>query len=200
MRTLCFVAREAVAIPHSLSIAIADCLNECTHLVRVFLARASFDTRDNIDTPWVKHAKRLIDVFLYTQYAHQPNEERQRQFEKCLAEVHGKRAVLVWMFLTQMWKCALEIGNAGRQIAWWFKHWCNHHNVAPDVLNSLRNEHAGLGADEKEADKRQRLFREKVAQLATDLWEQAGRPVGGPSTFLDVAAAQLTDALKRKTG
>lgn len=77
--------------------------------------------------------KRLIDVFLYTQYAHQPNEERQRQFEACLAELHGKRAVLTWMFLTEMWKCALEIGNAGRQIAWWFQHYCNHHGISPDA-------------------------------------------------------------------
>jgi len=141
--------------------------------------------------------KRLIDVFLYTQYAHQPNEERQRQFEACLAELHGKRAVLTWMFLTEMWKCALDIGNAGRQIAWWFEHWCRHHKVSPDVLNSLRDDHAGLGAGEKEADKQQRLFREKFEQLAADLWEQAGRPTGGPSQFLAAASAQLGRRLQQ---
>jgi hypothetical protein len=142
--------------------------------------------------------KRLIDVFLYTQYAHQPDERRQRQFGECLTELHGKRAVLTWMYLTEMWKCALEMGNAGRVIAWWFKHYCDHHSVSPDVLNSLRDDHSGLGAAEKEEDRRKRLFREKVEQLAADLWEQAGRPNGGPSQFLVSARAQLMDALQHQ--
>ncbi len=140
--------------------------------------------------------KRLIDVFLYTQYAHQPDEKKQRQYEACLAEVHGKRAVLTWMFLTEMWKCALEIGNVGKVVAWWFRHYCNHHGTSPDVLNSLREHHAGLGAAEKEEDRRERLFQEKVEQLAADLWEQAGRPAGGHLQFLVSARARLADVLK----
>src|SRR5262249_39000920 len=93
--------------------------------------------------------------------------------------LHGKQAVLTWMFLTEMWKCALEIGNAGRVISWWFKHYCAHHGVSPDVLNSLRDDHSGLGAAEKEEDRRERLFRDKVEQLATDLWERpVARQVG----------------------
>jgi hypothetical protein len=141
--------------------------------------------------------KRLIDVFLYTQYAHQPDEKRQRQFGECLAELHGKRAVLTWLFLTEMWKCALEIGNAGRIIARWFKHYCAHHGLSPDVLNSLREDHSGLGAAEKEEARRERLFREKVEQLAASLWEQAGRPSGGPSQFLTAARDQLGRMLQR---
>ncbi len=143
--------------------------------------------------------KRLIDVFLYTQYAHQPNEDRQRQFEACLAEVGGRRAVLTWMFLTEMWKCALEIGNAGRNIVWWFQHYCDHHGISPDVLDSLRDHHSGLGADEKEEDRKKRLFEAKAEQLAADLWAKAGRPNGGPSLFLASARAQLTSALQTKT-
>jgi hypothetical protein len=141
--------------------------------------------------------KRLIDVFLYTRYAHQPDEKRQRQFGECLAELHGKQAVLTWMFLTETWKLTLEIGNAGRQIAGWFKHWCDHHRVSPDVLNSLHHDHAGLGAAEKEEARRERLFREKAEQLAADLWEQAGRPAGGPSQFLAAASAELGRRLQR---
>ncbi|HEY7427284.1 MAG TPA: hypothetical protein VH682_23825 [Gemmataceae bacterium] len=141
--------------------------------------------------------KRLIDVFLYTQYAHQPDAKRQRQFEACLAELNGKRAVLTWMFLTEMWKCALEIGNAGNVISWWFKHYCHHHGVTPDVLKSLREHHAGLGTAEKEQDRRERLFREKVEQLAADLWEQAGRPDSGPAQFLVIAREQLAQVLIR---
>ena len=136
--------------------------------------------------------KLLIDVFLYTQYAHQPNADRQRQFRECLAQLHGKLAVLTWMFFTEIWKLSLEIGNAGKVISWWFKHYCDHHNISPDVLNSLRDHHAGLGAAEKEEDRRTRLFQEKVEQLATALWEEAGQPAGGRSPFLVVARDQLS--------
>ena len=75
--------------------------------------------------------KRLIDVFLYTQYAHQPDETRERQFNECLSQVHGKRSLLTRMFLTEVWKCSLEIGNVGRVISEWFRHYCEHHGVSP---------------------------------------------------------------------
>lgn len=140
--------------------------------------------------------KRLIDVFLYTQYAHQPNEDRQRQFGECLQQAHGKRPVLTWMFLTEIWHCSLEIGNAGRIISWWFQRYCDHHGVSPDILSSLRDDHSGLGVAEKEADRRARLFREKVEELAMDLWKQNGRPEGGPSDFQVAAEKLLSDHLR----
>jgi hypothetical protein len=140
--------------------------------------------------------KRLIDVYLYTRYAHQPDEKRQRQFSDCLKEVHGKRELLTWMFLTEIWTCGLEIGNAGRYIAGWFKVYCDHHGVTPDVLHSLRDEHAGLGAAEKDEERRDRLFREKADALAADLWEQHGRPQGGLTQFLAAARDQLSKRLR----
>jgi hypothetical protein len=140
--------------------------------------------------------KRLIDVFLYTQYAHQPDEKKQRQFEECLAQVDGKRAILTWIFLTEIWKCALEIGNAGRVIVAWFKQYCVHHGVSPAVLNSLREHHPGLGAAEKKEDRRERLFREKVEQLSAKLWEQAGCPASGPSLFATAARDRLERMLQ----
>ena len=121
------------------------------------------------------NTKRLIDVFIYTQYAHQPSREKQRQFESCLAQVQGKRDILTWMFLTEMWKLALEMGNAGRPIAEFLKYYCEHHKVSPDLLKSLRDYHAGLGTVEKEEDRRKRLFQEKVEQLAQTY---GSRPVG----------------------
>ena len=44
--------------------------------------------------------KRLIDLFLYTQYAHQPNEERQRQFQRCVdltAQTHNLPQILFYL-------------------------------------------------------------------------------------------------------
>ncbi len=136
--------------------------------------------------------KRLIDVFLYTQYAHQPNADRQRQFGECLAQLNGKNAFLTWMFLVEMLKLSLKIVNAGNFISWWFKAYCDYHNVSPAILSSLRDHHSGLGTAEKEEDRRARLFHEKVEQLAIALWEEAGQPAGGPAQFLAVARDQLT--------
>lgn len=139
--------------------------------------------------------KRLIDIFIYTQYAHQPDERRQRQYLECLQQVGGKRNFLTWQFLTEVWKCGLKIGNAGRIIAGWFKHYCNHHGITPDVLNSLRAEHTGLGTAEKEETRKARLFREKVEELEVELWKQAGKPEGGPVQFRLIAQQQLKQAL-----
>jgi len=145
-------------------------------------------------------AKRLIDVFLYTQYAHQPDERRQRQFSECLQQVGGKLNFLTWLFLKEVWTCGLEIGNAGRVIAGWFRRYCDHHGITPNVLNSLRAEHAGLGTAEKEEVRKARLFREKVEEIEVELWRQAGKPEGGPVQFRLIAQQQLKQALKGDVG
>lgn len=144
--------------------------------------------------------KRLIDVFLYTQYAHQPKDNRPRQFDECLRQVHGKQAVLTWLFLTELSRLSGEIGSAGKVIAGWFKHYCASHGITPNVLGSLRGHHPGLGGVEKDEARRDRLFREQSEQLAADLWMQAGRPAGGPSQFFLIAQERLTVALRGEPG
>ncbi|MCA9112099.1 MAG: DUF2934 domain-containing protein [Planctomycetaceae bacterium] len=148
------------------------------------------------DTSVTFTTKRLIDVFLYTQYAHQPDERRQRQFKECLQQVGGQSNFLTWQFLTEVWCCALEIGNAGRIIAQWFSRYCDHHCVAPDVLNSLRTEISGLGSAEKKEVREARLFQEKVEELAMELWREAGEPEGGPVQFRLLAQEQLKGTLE----
>lgn len=131
--------------------------------------------------------KRLIDVFIYTQYAHKPNEKRQRQFKECLSQVFGKTNLLTYMFLVEVWQLSLLFVNAGRVIADWFGSYCSAHSITPDVLRSLRDEHSGLGIVERVADRRARVFREKTEELAMKLWIDDGRPDGGPSQFLLIA-------------
>ena len=158
--------------------------------------------------PFVRDGKctftrqRLIDVFLYTQYAHQPDDarslpkyQREAQFEECLRQVDGKKSLLTWMFLTQVWLLAGELSCAGRIICGWFDHYCQHHNIAPDVLKSLLHEHPGIGAIEKSADKRARLLGEKTQELALELWKKNGSPPTGPVHFLHQAHEQLTKAI-----
>lgn len=146
-------------------------------------------------TAWQFTTKRLIDVFLYTQYVHQPDERRQRQFNECLAQVQGDRNVLTWLFFYEIWLSTIHLVNAGRAIDAWFQRYCDHHGITVDVLNSLRHEGIGFGALEKDEDRKARLVREKVEELEMDLWKRAGRPTGGPVQFRAMARDQLNRAL-----
>ena len=37
--------------------------------------------------PWSFNNKRLVDIFLYTKFVHQPKDDRVKQFAKCLQDV-----------------------------------------------------------------------------------------------------------------
>jgi hypothetical protein len=141
--------------------------------------------------------KRLIDVYINTQYAHQPKADRIRQFNECLTAVGGNRIALTWLFLTEIWKCAIEFQNAGRIIADFYDRYCESRKIVPGVLNSLRDDHHGFGALEKKADQEARILREKATELASVLWERAGRPSGGPSEWIQQALDQLRAATGR---
>lgn len=148
--------------------------------------------------------KDLLDAFIYTRYAHQPNfdqqpektypPDRERQYQDCLAQAAGRKGLLAWLFLTELRICSGEMVGPGRLISSWFDHHCRHHNVSVDVLSSLLDDHPGIGTKEKEADRKARVFDEKAQQLAEDLWKQAGEPAGGPGHFRKCAEDQLRKA------
>jgi len=145
--------------------------------------------------------KRLIDVFLYTQYAHQPNDknskpaqQREQQFNECLKEA-GESSVLTWLFLSELWFASHELKCAGVVVADWFDRFCKHHNLTPAILESLLIEHPGIGTIEKESVKRTRILGEKTRELAVELWKKNGSPPSGPVHYLHDAYEQLTGAI-----
>lgn len=142
--------------------------------------------------------KRAIDVFLYTRYAHQPDDRRQQQYQDCLGQVQGERGRLLFFFLETMSELGLILGNGGRVIVAWFEHYCKHHSKTPDVIASLLDEHPGIGSQEKTADRQARLLREKVEDLAIEIWKQNGRPDGGHGQFLPEAGKELRNALEEQ--
>ena len=137
--------------------------------------------------------KHLIDVFLYTQYAHQPSEKRIREFEECLKATQGNRQKLTWIFLTQIWHCAIQIRNAGIQIKKFVEHY-QALNKRTAIIESLQSDHS-LGTLEKKAARRERILTEGSAKLAHELWEQNGRPEGGSSRFVEDAMKLLKESL-----
>lgn len=152
---------------------------------------APFDDRDQ----WTFTRKRLIDVFIYTQYAHQPSEQRIRQFQECLEQVSNKRQKLTWLFLTEIWQASLQIISAGRQIARVYEAYCNYWGKWPDLLDSVANDTPGLGQLETKENKRQRVFSARAEALSFQLWEEGGRPEGGPAEFLKQAYDALNNSL-----
>jgi hypothetical protein len=144
--------------------------------------------------------KRLIDVFLYTRYAHQPDERRSRQFNKCLAAVGGSRSELTWLFLVEVWKFALEFASAATVIAEFYDRYCQFYNVTDEVLASMRIDHPGIGTLEKKEVQEARVLREKAEELARALWDRAGRPESGHAAFVALALEQLKAATGRTDG
>lgn len=140
--------------------------------------------------------KRLIDVFLYTQYAHQPDERRLRQFGECLRSLGGDRDVFTFLFLTEIWRVATQMRNIGQQVVQFFEAYCSHHKVACDVVMSPGNVHPGIGVLETKQERADRILQEKAEQLARSIWEQAGRPEGGHDLFFDQALAQLKSSME----
>ncbi len=139
--------------------------------------------------------KRLIDVFLYTRYAHQPKKERTRQYQECLASVGGEADLLFWLFLSAMWHCALHMRNAGVIIASFYERYCAHHRCSPELLVSVGTAHPHIGALEKKEVRRARILREKAEELAMTLWQQRGRPEGGLAQFFNEARDRLNTAV-----
>lgn len=143
--------------------------------------------------------KRLIDVFLYTQYAHQPKKGRARQFQECLASVGGRHALLTWLFFLELHHCAMHIRNAGVIIAGFYDQYCQYHKVPGGVLASVADDNPGIGTQEKQGVRRERILRERAEQLAKAIWEERGQPSGGPEQFSREAREQLEAAIKGNT-
>lgn len=134
----------------------------------------------------------LLDAFIYTQYAHQPDRnDGAKVFEKCLEQVKGQQNVLMWLFCTELWHVTLIFLNVGRFVSWWFDQYCRHHSQQVAFVDSILKSNPGIGTLEKSDDKIARLFREESERLAHELWVSRGRPEQGPSHFLDEAQALL---------
>jgi len=142
--------------------------------------------------------KRLIDVFLYTRYAHQPDTKRSRQFQECLSAVGNNRPSLTWLFLMELHACSLHIRNAGVIIAGFYDRYCQYHNVSSDVLMSVAHDNPGIGTLEKKETSNARIFREKVEKLAKTIWMNNGSPKGGPMQFINQASERLKTAIAGK--
>lgn len=143
---------------------------------------------------WPFSRKRLIDVFLYTRFAHQPDVRRVRQFDECLAASKQNTALLTWLFLNSLWVCGLRIRSVGGVVAGFYDQYCQHRGIQPRLL-PVRGENPGLGILEKRQARRDRIMRERADALAQAIWIDRGSPSGGHVQFIHDAERQLRQAL-----
>ena len=139
--------------------------------------------------------KRLLDVFLYTQYAHQPDAKRSQQFQDCLTAVGNDKPLLLWLFLTELKNCSLYMRNAGVIIAGFYDRYCQYHKVYPDVLGSVADDHPGIGILEKTESLKIKLIQQKINELATLLWKNDGCPKERFEQYLGKAKEQIDQLL-----
>jgi len=119
--------------------------------------------------------KRLIDVFIYTKFAHQPNDKRARQYTECLREV-GHAAKLEWEFYMAMiqaaacYKAALSV--IGNELGAYIK----LGGVPPSGDYTPFSNEGGRGQQLTSTELRQRSLKERAERLGEELWREDGSP------------------------
>lgn len=141
--------------------------------------------------------KLLLEVYYYTQIFHQPGDRRLREYSEYLGAIGGDKSLLVWLFLSELWSCAIELRNVGSVVAEFYDHYCRAHGLSTDALVSPAVIGVGFKTIETRAEHESRVLREKAEELAKSLWETAGHPHGGHAQYLTTALNQLKAAIGR---
>lgn len=150
---------------------------------------------ENSSLPITK--KLLIDAFIYTQYAHQPDNRRTKQFNRCLQAVEGNSSRLVWLFLTTVWQMTFPIRNAGKEIVSFYEKYIQLNEESDNIVVSVVDNNPGIGSLEKKSAREDRLFREKAEDISIELWKEKGRPRQGHAVYFEEACRSLKQALER---
>lgn len=137
--------------------------------------------------------KRLIDVFLYTRFAHHPSEERTRQLKQMRNEV-GSDEWLEFMFYEVIQQAAIIYSNVSQYIAFEMDGYWKVGGLQPsaDTTPFCNGGDRGvLLTAKEEAEER---IRKRAEKLGEDLWNNAGCPANELPRFVQDAVRQLSDS------
>jgi hypothetical protein len=135
--------------------------------------------------------KRLIDVFLYTRFAHHPNETRTQQLKQMRQEV-GSDEWLEFMFYSVVQQAAIIYSNVSQYIAFEMDGYWKVGGLQPsaDTTPFCNGGDRGvLLTAKEEAGERITKAAEK---LGLDLWKSAGSPPNELPQFVEEARQQLS--------
>jgi len=128
--------------------------------------------------------KRLVDVFLYTRFAHQPQPSRISQYEKCLAEV-GELARLEWMFYSVTHSISCYYLNAARMIRGVLATYLEHTGQLASVDVSPFANVDGRGTQQTREEENQSRLGVFAIQMGEELWKEAGSPEGERENYIE---------------
>jgi len=138
--------------------------------------------------------KKIVDAYIYTKVVHQPDGKRIKQYEKYLAEL-GSEDLLTWYALSAAYRLSFHYVKACNAIKPFLDAYLEAKGASPSFGAPPLHVGQGLGVQEKRRAKVDRIFREKVEELAVELWQEAGQPTGGPELFFPEAEQKLRDSL-----
>ncbi len=134
--------------------------------------------------------REMIDVFLYTRFAHQPNAEQTRRFATYLTEV-GSEPRFEWMFYTTICHLAMRYKSAHQILANEYRGYVKLGGTPSSLSTSPFINEGGRGEQLTNAELDAIAIKDRASQLARDLWQEAGCPEGGWELFLAEAESFL---------
>jgi len=137
--------------------------------------------------------KTLIDVFLNTIGAHQPNHRRTREYEECLRAADNSDSKLMFMFIESLWTACVHYRSIGTSISEVFDAYCARHRPSIEYIKALSGHLPEFGTLEKKTERAERILAVKAQELAQTIWDDKGRPAGGPAQYV-AEARELLDA------
>jgi hypothetical protein len=135
--------------------------------------------------------KRLIDVFLYTRFAHHPNESRTRQLKQMREEV-GSDEWLEFMFYSVVQQAAITYCNVSQYIAFEMDGYWKVGGLQPSADTTPFCNAGDRGVLRTAKEESEERIRKRAERLGEDLWKIAGSPANALPQFVEDAMRQLS--------
>ncbi len=135
--------------------------------------------------------KRLIDVFLYTRFAHHPNESRTRQLKQMRVEV-GSDEWLEFMFYSVVQRAAMMYCNVSQYIAFEMDGYWKVGGLQPSADTTPFCNAGDRGVLRTAKEESEERIRKRAERLGEDLWKNAGCPANTLPQFVEDAMRQLS--------
>lgn len=135
--------------------------------------------------------KRLIDVFLYTRFAHPPNESRTRQLKQMRIEV-GSDEWLEFMFYSVVQRAAMMYCNVSQYIAFEMDGYWKVGGLQPSADTTPFCNAGDRGVLRTAKEESEERIRKGAERLGEDLWKNAGCPPNALPQFVEDAMRQLS--------
>jgi len=139
--------------------------------------------------------KSLIDTFLYTKFAHQPDEKKCERYAKMVVEAKNE-LFLEYQFYETLHNAVIIMANTAQFIIPLFEKWQNDSQQKVELLTRPFLNTDGRGTQLTVEEKHQNQIQEKSEKLGNELWVQAGSLEGQREKYIASAKNELENLSK----